>query len=169
MREKDKNLKKQGYMKEASGITLIALVVTIIILIILSVITINVLFGDNGLITMVQKAKNMYEESAKKEEQEIDRLLGKKYVSYNGQLYVKDGKLLNKYNEQVQLNGLFYGRVNTDYTKEALTILKTWRVNMIKIRYNFSGGTTPHNEEENMEKMFSFIDQLIKMVLIIFI
>lgn len=158
-------MKKEFYLiyKEEKAITLISLIITITILIILSVITVNGLFGDNGLITMAQKAKNMYEESVKKEEQELDRLLEKNYANYNGQLYVEDGKLLNQYNEQVQLNGLFYGGGNADYTKEALTALKAWGVNMIKIGYSYSGGATPYNEEGNMEKMFSFIDQLIKM------
>ena len=61
MREKDKNLKKQGYMQESSGITLIALVVTIIILIILATISVNLILGDKGIINRSQKSKEEYE------------------------------------------------------------------------------------------------------------
>ena len=40
------------------GVTLIALVITIIVLIILSGVTINMLVGENGIITQAQRAKN---------------------------------------------------------------------------------------------------------------
>ena len=43
-------------MKKQKGITLIALVITIIILIILAAITINAVFGENGLILRAQEA-----------------------------------------------------------------------------------------------------------------
>ncbi len=46
------------YIKNTKGITLVALVVTIIVLLILAGVTIMTLFGDNGLITMAQKAKS---------------------------------------------------------------------------------------------------------------
>ena len=44
-------------MKKETGITLVSLVVTIIILIILAGISINILVGDNGVITKAQQAK----------------------------------------------------------------------------------------------------------------
>ena len=46
--------------KGASGITLIALIITIVILIILATITINIAFGDNGLIKRAQQARDLY-------------------------------------------------------------------------------------------------------------
>lgn len=49
-----KNLKNK--MKSINGITLIALVITIIILIILAGITINMLLGDNGILTRAKDA-----------------------------------------------------------------------------------------------------------------
>ncbi len=55
--------------KEMKGITLIALVVTIVVLLILTGVGINLVIGDNGIITMAQKAKSEYEE-AKKEKKE---------------------------------------------------------------------------------------------------
>ena len=52
MKEKQKNTK---------GITLIALVVTIIILIILAGVSINLVFGQSGIITKAKNAKaNLY-------------------------------------------------------------------------------------------------------------
>ena len=88
------------------GITLISLVVTIIVLLILAGITISMLFGENGLITMAQKAKNEYEEAAKNEEQQLAGIFGKNFADYNGQLHVEGTNIVNQYGEQVQLRGL---------------------------------------------------------------
>lgn len=149
--------------KKQTGITLIALIITIIVLIILAGVSINMLVGENGIINMAQKAKNETEQAQKEEEQVLAGLFGKSYADYNGQLHVEDGKLLNQYNEQIQLNGLYYGYGNSEYTEALLRGLKNKGVNMIKIGYNYSGGTEPYNKEGNMEAMFSFIDQLLAM------
>ena len=146
-----------------TGITLIALIVTIIILIILAGVSINMLVGENGIINMAQRAKNETEQAAKNEQQALAGMLGKSYADYNGQLHIEGEKVLNQYNEQVQLNGLYYGYGNSEYTEALLRTLKNKGVNMIKIGYIHSGGSEPYNKEENMEKMYSFIDQLLAM------
>ena len=68
------------------GITLIALVITIIVLIILAGVTINMLVGENGIITQAQRAKNETAQGQKEEsgglaslEQQIDEATGKTY------------------------------------------------------------------------------------------
>ena len=58
------------------GITLIALVITIVILIILATVTLNVVLGDGGLIQRAQQAKELTEEAAEEEEQQILNLTG---------------------------------------------------------------------------------------------
>ena len=61
MKEKRKtkvNLKRN--FRKQKGITLIALIITIVILIILATITINIAFGDNGLIKRAQDARDLY-------------------------------------------------------------------------------------------------------------
>lgn len=58
------------------GITLIALVITIVILIILATVTLNVVLGDGGLIQRAQQAKELTEEAAAEEEQQILNLTG---------------------------------------------------------------------------------------------
>lgn len=85
-------------MKIEKGITLISLVVTIIILIILAGISINLLFGDTGIIT---KAKNA------KKEQDIVRI-GEKLELEKAELAVKEyGKLdVNKYLDQIKTKGI---------------------------------------------------------------
>ena len=54
-------------LKKNKGITLVALVVTIIVLIILAGISINLLFGDNGIIKKAQDVSDKYKEAANEE------------------------------------------------------------------------------------------------------
>ena len=48
------------YMKKENGITLVALVISIIILLILATISVQVLTGDNGLLTKSKYAVDKY-------------------------------------------------------------------------------------------------------------
>lgn len=52
-----KDIKKYRRRLNDSGITLVALVITIIVIIILATVTINMAFGDNGLITQAELAR----------------------------------------------------------------------------------------------------------------
>ena len=61
-------------MKNNKGITLVALVVTIIVLIILAGISINLVLGDNGIITIAQKAKENIELAKIEEETKLNEL-----------------------------------------------------------------------------------------------
>lgn len=60
--------------KGERGITLVTLVVTIIILIILTGISINLILGDNGMITIAKIAKENTELAKIKEEKELNEL-----------------------------------------------------------------------------------------------
>ena len=126
--------------KEKKGITLIALVITIIVLLILAGITISMLFGENGLIIMAQKAKNEYEEAAKNEEQQLAGAFERNYVTYNGQLHVEGTNIVNQYGETIQLRGLSAdnGRgieslTHKYYNKDSLSSLKDWGANVFRI------------------------------------
>ena len=61
-------------IKNKSGITLVALVVTIVILLILAGITIATLFGENGIIKMAQKAKDETEKVQEETEKQLQNL-----------------------------------------------------------------------------------------------
>ena len=61
-------------MKNNKGVTLVALVVTIIVLIILAGISINLILGDNGIITIAKKAKENTELAKIEEETELNEL-----------------------------------------------------------------------------------------------
>ena len=68
-----KSKEKLKYGKK--GITLVALVITVIIIIILSTVTINMAFGDNGLITQAQRAKDMTANSIMAEQEEMNSVM----------------------------------------------------------------------------------------------
>ena len=61
--------------RETQGITLVPLVITVIIIIILATVTINMAFGDNGLITQAQLAKDMTANSVVAEQEEMNSVL----------------------------------------------------------------------------------------------
>ena len=61
--------------KKETGITLIALVVTIIILIILAGVSINLVIGDNGIITMAKRARENMEIATQEEQIALDNLV----------------------------------------------------------------------------------------------
>ena len=71
----EKNLKlRKEKRKNQKGITLIALVITIVILIILATVAINAVFKDGGLIDQAELAKDLYNNSAKQEEESMSNL-----------------------------------------------------------------------------------------------
>ena len=69
-----KNLRKEAVKNKNSGITLIALVVTIIVLLILAGISIQMLTGDNGILTRAGEAKERTEKASIIEQARLDIL-----------------------------------------------------------------------------------------------
>jgi len=63
-------------MRDTKGITLISLVVTIIVLIILAAVSISLVLGENGLIQRTQKAAEEYQNAQKKEQEELEGIVG---------------------------------------------------------------------------------------------
>ena len=61
-------------IKNEKGITLVALVVTIVVLIILAGISINLVLGDNGIMSIAQKAKENIELAKIEEETQLNEL-----------------------------------------------------------------------------------------------
>lgn len=74
------------------GITLIALVVTIVVLLILAGVSINLVIGQNGIITKAQEAKEKYEQAAINEEIESNKLYDElvKYLDENTDTNTED-------------------------------------------------------------------------------
>ena len=76
-------------LKNAEGITLIALVITIIVLLILAGVTIATLTGDNGILTKAQDAKTQTEQA--KEDENLKIAIAGSYGT-DGKLNLKDLK-----------------------------------------------------------------------------
>ena len=92
-------------IESQKGITLVALVVTIIVLIILAGISINLLLGDNGLITRAQEAKKQQKIAEVKEKLSLELSAAE-----------TDAILRNESLEEEQLNDIIskYGTLQDD-------------------------------------------------------
>ena len=77
-------------LKEKKGITLIALVITIIVLLILAAVTLNLILGDNGIITKADEAKTA---SNQKEVEEQLKLKVQEYLANNDGEFNRSGFL----------------------------------------------------------------------------
>lgn len=80
-------MKEQEKRNNQEGVTLVALVVTIIILIILAGVSINLLLGENGIITQAQKAKEDTEQAKIEEEKALNSVYG--YLNIDPNNYVR--------------------------------------------------------------------------------
>ena len=74
VKAKNESSKIKQSMRKQKGITLIALIITIVILIILATISINIIFGDEGLIKRAEQAKELHEQGASKEEDTLNNV-----------------------------------------------------------------------------------------------
>ena len=76
--EKTRNTNNKGKHKKMAksqkGITLVALVITVIIIIILATVAINFAFGDNGLITRAEQARDFYANDTKYTEESMSNV-----------------------------------------------------------------------------------------------
>lgn len=66
--------KQKTKLKNNQGITLVALVVTIVVLLILAGVSINLVIGNNGLITKAQEAKEKTQQAAENDVSDMESL-----------------------------------------------------------------------------------------------
>ena len=125
---KDTNQEKKLYANNIKGITLIALVITIIVILILAGVSINTLFGDNGLLTKAQDAAN-----ANKKAGAYDKIVAEVYASYGN-----DGKL-----DLEQLNKNFINHLPTlkhgEKGKEKQTITEENKIKLLPAYVELDG------------------------------
>ena len=72
-KEKMKTKNKRNYLKE-NGITLIALVVTIVVLLILAGVSLNAVFGQDGIIQKAKDAQNKMDQAVENDQKGINEL-----------------------------------------------------------------------------------------------
>ena len=65
-------MKKEKDKKYEGGITLIALVVTVVVILILAGVSLNLVIGNEGILTRSKEATNKYEKQAENEQQGLD-------------------------------------------------------------------------------------------------
>ena len=159
MREKQK-AKARGKLKHnfkreirrQKGITLIALIITIVILIILATITINIAFGENGLIKRAEQARDLSEQTTSDEEEQLNSVT--EYL---------DEKLNGTKAEDTEVYVTLYtdgtlGFSNDESKIEGLTPLegKNWNItdSIFSIDWNADIATTPwFNDSETITKV----------------
>lgn len=167
---------KSTLKKTEKGITLVALVVTIVVLLMLAGVSINMLLGDNGIITMAKKAKDAYEKAAKKEQQQLAGVFESDYATYNGKLSVNGPNLVNEKGEKVQLKGFgtTYWYLTTEdfsvfggvsgktyrdyYNQESMASIKKWGANCVRVIITRQ---LYLQDENNINKVYDIIDDCI--------
>ena len=134
---------KSKQLKDHSGITLVALVVTIVILIILAVISINIVFGEDGMINQAEKAKE-YQANAELEDNEKLGMLDNSIKEYmNGSKGYLDNELITspKISDgmiPVYWNGNNWMKTTTDDSKWYNYTNKEW-ANIVLSDATFNG------------------------------
>ena len=105
-------------IKDAKGITLIALVVTIIVLLILAGVTINAVFGENGLIKQVEIAKE--KNTIASYQDEVDRaLLAAKTICIAEN---RNGDILSEAKKELEQSTLFKDATFSEISNGEFTI-----------------------------------------------
>ena len=101
-------------IKKSKGITLIALIITVIVLLILAAVTINMLFGQDGIISNAQKAVSAYEKAQLKERLDSIRIAAEIEALDNGhKLEIAD--YLNALKEAGVIDDATVGGENVEY------------------------------------------------------
>ncbi len=126
---KDLNRKKNIIMlNNTKGITLIALVVTIIVLIILAGVSINLVFGNLGIVTKAKEAKELQKQAQANEQVTLGEL--------SNEMYTMLGTDATKKDNPTEKSGVEKLKEAKTYMQED-TIVKDSNQNIIKIPQGF--------------------------------
>ena len=123
-------------LSKQSGITLVALVVSIIVLLILATVSVQVLTGDNGLLTKAEQAKNTTVEAEGLERLQLAVVASHDKNGINTTLLVKN---LSEINGLTDINN----QVITEDT--AITLPKSVKLNNIKYKIKKDGTVIINN------------------------
>jgi hypothetical protein len=121
-----KGKNKMNYVNEKNkkGITLIALVITIIVLLILAGITINLTMGNNGILSIAEKAGQNYMQAAEDEEKQLDNIFD---VIQNSQTQFKTYEI----GDEVTYEGeSFYVLYDGGESSSSVTLISKYNLNL---------------------------------------
>lgn len=127
MRNKKEKVKQ---LKNANGITLVALVVTIIILIILAGISINLVLGENGIVKKAQEASKEQEIAELKEQVQM-QIVGKEVEK------ISKGESITKTELETILSE--YGTINYETDGTTIKSITTEKGHEIKVTEIWNG------------------------------
>ena len=170
--QQDKQKTKSNYKKSRQkGITLIALVITIVILIILATITINIAFGDNGLIQRAQTGRDLYANATASELDFLDEVTD--YVDEKLEGVIEPDTPVDPIIEYTDVYVTLYeeevlGFSNDESKIEGLTPIdgKTWDITDLTFTGEISSATsytatTPWFEDREKVTRVVFVNEIV--------
>ncbi len=134
--------RKQMTERKERGITLIALVVTIIVLIILATVSINMVVGENGLIRKAEQARDAYEESSKREEEDMGQIIDEM------EILLADGEAQSVSDKEP-------GELSGDGSKEKPYLIESIE-DLVKFSEKVNGGETFENKVVKLKVNLDF-------------
>ena len=123
--------------KKQKGITLIALVVTIVVLLILAGVSVNALFGSNGIIEKAKEAQNKMDEAKENDLEGINELTNWIGNQVNGTTDDNKSNTLKSYEDASKENAVY-----TDNENAKVTIPKGFKVSDVAATANSDGEQT---------------------------
>ena len=158
----------EKFIKKTKGITLIALVVTIVVLLILAGVSINMVLGENGIVTKAKDARDKTEQAKQNDLAQLDKLDNWITNNVNGNGNSTEPSTLVK---QITNNGTNVVGENSDYTgKDGLQIdFKQYKgngytANNIKKLEILSGSTTNDFAFSNCEEVIIYSNAILENV-----
>ena len=129
--------------KKQKGITLIALVVTIVVLLILAGVSVNALFGSNGIIEKAKEAQNKMDKAKANDLEGINELTNWIDNQVNGTTDDNKSNTLKSYEDASKENGILKeNAVYTDNENVKVTIPKGFKVSDVAATANSDGEQT---------------------------
>jgi len=153
-------------MKKQSGITLISLVVTIIVLIILAGVSINLILGQDGIITKAREAKQNMELAQVEEQEQLNELYTQMSGESNGTLSYDAIAKLVEFKKEIASAITDMG-IETEINADASTMASNIKsilnnVNATSVSYdNTESGLTANNMQDAIDEVENSLNDLI--------
>ena len=143
LREMEGRIKMELNKRNSKGITLIALIVTIIGILILASVSINILFGENGIIEKTKRARGEYNNSQIAEQQDLEEV-EKQLAEYENTLPENTAQNPQNAGTQVKMPSSWYTTIPAYIsTEDGKTIKRSVKVASVVAVATGNGETVP--------------------------